>query len=156
MSACYRIASSSVLGSKAAACVSEDMSLARPSLATSLSHVRQCSSALCTCCVTQENAWKQELSIGKHGCSVCKNLFDEKCWERSTIRQHRSNEKDLVCPRCAEHGYAPSKYQSYQCADCLDDFGFRQISEYMLRNEKPQKKAHMVWQEMSMETRIED
>ena len=144
MIVCSCIDRRSVIGSNLAAYVFKEMSLARPFLATPLGHVRQCSSEKCKCCVTQEYAWRQELSIGKHGCSVCKNLVDAKCWKRDTLQRHRSDERDLVCPECAERGYAPSRYQSYQCAECLDEFGFRQFLNDLLQSAKRQKNTHLV------------
>ena len=120
------------------------MSLARPSLTTPVEHVHHHSAAMCKCCVAQENSWKQSLSIGRHGCSVCRNLFDAKCWKRDTIKRHRTSKRDLVCPRCSKRGYAPNKYQRYQCAECLDEFGFRQFLKHTLQNAKRQKKTRMV------------
>ena len=124
MSACKRFAQSSAIGSNAAKYTFEDMSPARPSLATSLEDAPHHSANMCKCCVGQENSWKQSLTIGKHGCSVCRHLFDASSWKPDTIKRHRSSSRDLVCARCSKRGYAPNKYQRYQCVECLDEFGF--------------------------------
>ena len=120
------------------------MSSERPSTATSLGDAPHHSATLCKCCVGQENSWKQSLTIGKHGCSVCRHLFDASSWKPDTIKRHRSSSRDLVCGRCSKRGYAPNRYQRYQCAECLDEFGFRQFPKHALQNAKRQKGTRMV------------
>ena len=67
-------------------------------------------------------------------------VFDASAWNARMSRNHRGLNRDLVCPGCAERGYAPGKYDEHQCEECLETFGslkFDRKSKYKTkRNEK--------------------
>ena len=113
------------------------MCLAQPVLGTSMAHGCERHSGKCRCCATKEGVWKQSLGIKTHGCAVCHNVLSEKSWKPKTISNHRRNHSDLVCPRCTMRGYAPHRYESFQCTSCLETFGFRQF----LHSDFPLKKV---------------
>ena len=103
------------------------MSLAQPLLGTSMHHTRRRCSKACKCCSQKEAIWKQCLEADTHGCAVCLNVLTEDNWHATSIRDHKANCRDLVCPQCSVRGYAPYRYDSFQCTICLERFGSGQF-----------------------------
>ena len=93
----------------------------------------------CKRCVERDDIWKQSLTPNGHGCSACKNVFDASCWNAMRVKHHRHCDRDLVCPGCAERGYAPGKYDEHQCEECFEKFGSLKFDKYVLKNTKTRK-----------------
>ena len=64
----------------------------------------------CKLCIERKDVWEQCLTINGHGCSACKKVFEANTWNAKMVQNHRHFDRDLVCPDCAERGYAPGKY----------------------------------------------
>ena len=77
----------------------------------------------CRRCVERDEMWTRWLLSNDHGCSACKITFDAGSWSKDLIMNHRRFDRDLVCPGCAERGYAPFKYKEHKCTKCLETFG---------------------------------
>ena len=58
-----------------------------------------------------------------HGCAACKEVIEASAWNERMIRNHHYLNRDLVCPRCAERGYARGKNDEHQCDECFEKFG---------------------------------
>ena len=91
----------------------------------------------CKLCAGRDTAWKNCLNSNSHGCSACKNVFDASSWNAEMVRNHRRFDRDLVCPACAERGYAPGKYDERQCEECFEKFGSLKFEKSVLQNAKP-------------------
>ena len=104
-------------------------------------YARQRRTEKCRCCATKEGVWNQRLKIQTHGCAVCHSVLSENSWNPKTIGSHLSHFRDLVCPRCTMRGYAPHRYESYQCTSCLETFGFRQFLHYNLSLRKAKREV---------------
>ena len=101
----------------------------------------------CKRCVERDDVWKQRLTPNGHGCSACKNVFDASSWNAQMIKHHRHSDRDLVCPGCAERGYAPGKYDEHQCEECLEKFGSLKFDKHVLQNAERQEKSRLVCQD---------
>ena len=92
-----------------------------------MAHALRRRSSNCKRCAPNEAIWKQRLKDKTHGCAVCHNMSREESWHPNTVASHHATCRDLVCPRCSLRGYAPYRYDSYQCTVCLESFGFGQF-----------------------------
>ena len=77
----------------------------------------------CKLCIERKDVWEQCLTPNGHGCSACKKVFEASTWNAKMVRNHRRFDRDLVCPACAERGYAPGKYDERQGEDCFEKAG---------------------------------
>ena len=82
----------------------------------------------------KERKWNGKLTAGHHGCSACENLFETSTWNAQLIKNHRHSNRDLVCPRCVERGFTPSKYEKHECEECLETFGSLRFDADLLKN----------------------
>ena len=78
--------------------------------------------SLCVQC-DERTDWKGTLTSNSHGCSACLNVFETTTWSAKILNHHRNSKRQLVCPACADLGYAPGKYESHECEECLNEFG---------------------------------
>ena len=93
----------------------------------------------CKRCAERDTAWKNCLTSDGHGCSACKNVLDASSWTWERVRAHRRFDRDLVCPSCAERGYAPGKYDEHQCEECFDKLGSLKFDKFVLSHTKIRK-----------------
>ena len=107
----------------------------------------------CKRCVERDDVWKQSLTPNGHGCSACKNVFDASSWNAQMVKNHRHWDRDLVCPGCAERGYAPGKYDEHQCEECFEKFGSLKFDKHVLHNAKRQEKSRLVCQDCQTKLR---
>ena len=98
----------------------------------------------CRCCIERNDVWEQCLTPNGHGCSACKKVFDASAWNARMIRNHRTLNRDLVCPGCAERGYAPGKYDEHQCEECFEMFGSLKFDRKNKYNKKRSEKCRLV------------
>ena len=70
-------------------------------------------------------------------------MFDASTWSKDVLKHHRKN-RDLVCPSCAERGFAPGKCEEHVCAECLEKFGSLMFGKDILINAKRQDKSRKV------------
>ena len=98
----------------------------------------------CKHCAERNTPWKNSLTSNGHGCSACKNVLDASSWSREMVRAHRRFDRDLVCPSCAEQGYAPGQYDEHQCEECLEKFGSLRFDKHLLLAVKKRKKSRLV------------
>ena len=101
----------------------------------------------CRCCIERNDVWEQCLTPNGHGCSACKKVFDASAWNARMIKAHLYFNRDLVCPGCAERGYAPGKYDEHQCEECFEKFGSLKFDRKNKYNTKRVKKYRLVCQE---------
>ena len=98
----------------------------------------------CKRCIERNDVWEQCLTPNGHGCSACKKVFDASAWNARMIRNHRDLNRDLVCPGCAERGYAPGKYDEHQCEECFEKFGSLKFDKHALHDATRRKKSRLV------------
>ena len=109
--------------------------------------------SVCKRCIERDDVWKQSLTLDAHGCSACKNVFDASSWDLQMIKNHRHSDRDLVCPGCAERGYAPGRYDEYQCEECLENFGSLKFNKHELQNAKRRKGSSLACEDCRTELR---
>eukprot|EP00959_Pyramimonas_sp_CCMP1952_P167980 3510557-Pyramimonas_sp.AAC.1 len=78
--------------------------------------------SICKRCAERDD-WKRSLTPQSHGCSACKEVFEEGAWGAKVMKHHRYSDADLACPGCAERGFAPGQIDEHQCEDCLEHLG---------------------------------
>merc|ERR1712039_1038800 len=100
--------------------------------------------AECRRCIESNGAWKQCLTPNGHGCAACKEVIEAGAWNKRMIRNHHDLNRDLVCPKCAERGYAPGKYDEHQCDECLEKFGSLKFDRKSKYNKKRNAKYRLV------------
>ena len=98
----------------------------------------------CKRCVERDGVWKQGLTANSHGCSACKSVFVASSWNAEMVNNHQRFNRDLVCPTCAERGYAPGKYDEHRCLECFEQFGSLNFDKRVLHNSKRQERSRLV------------
>ena len=98
----------------------------------------------CQRCIEHDEAWKQDLTGNRHGRSACEKVFDASSWRSSLLSKHRSLGRDLVCPDCAQRGFAVGKYTDCQCKNCLRHFGSLMFNRMILYNSKGTRESRLV------------
>ena len=98
----------------------------------------------CKRCLCSALEWKQRLTVGSHGCAVCKDVFVAKTWTVYETRKHEGCARDLVCPGCRELGYAPGKYVVFECEECLKKLGRGKFEKCVLQNSKRCLKSRLL------------
>ena len=87
------------------------------------------------------------MTPNSHGCSACKKVFEASAWNATRLRNHRRFDRDLVCPGCAERGYASGKYDQHQCEECFEMLGSLKFDRQSKSKKKRVKNCRLVCQE---------
>ena len=82
--------------------------------------------------------------LTKLRCGKCRGACDASSWNVKNEKTHRKFSRTLVCPSCAERGYAPGKYDEHQCEECLEKFGGLKFKGQLLGAVKRQFKCRLV------------
>ena len=98
----------------------------------------------CKHCLERNDVWEQCLIPNGHGCSACKKIFDASVWNARMISNHRTLNRDLVCPGCAERGYAPGKYDEHKCEECFEMLGSLKFDRKNKYNKKRNESCRLV------------
>ena len=101
----------------------------------------------CKRCIERKDVWEQCLTPNGHGCSACKKVFEASAWNATRLKNHRRFDRDLVCPGCAERGYASGKYDQHQCEECFEMLGSLKFDRQSKSKKKRVKNCRLVCQE---------